>query len=62
MEVPKLSEISHETPITDQASPLTFMDLILALDEVLKTRTEHMHDMETAFQTNIVYSDHRWKS
>jgi hypothetical protein len=39
-----------------------FTDHILALDEALKTRTKHMHDMEIAFQTTIVYRDHRWKS
>ena len=31
-----------------------FTDHILALDEALKTRTKHMHDMEIAFQTTIV--------
>jgi hypothetical protein len=57
-----MSDMNHGMPAKDQPSPATFRDLILALDEALKTRAKHMHDMEITFQTNIVYSDHRWKS
>jgi hypothetical protein len=57
-----MNNMNHGTPTEDQTSLATFRDLILALDEALKTRTEHMHDMEIRFQTNIDYSDHRWKS
>jgi hypothetical protein len=57
-----MNNMNHGTPTEDQTSLATFRDLILALDEALKTRTEHMHDMEITFQTNIDYSDHRWKS
>jgi len=57
-----MSDMNHGMPTENQPSHATFRDLILALDEALKTRTEHMHDMEIRFQTNIDYSDHRWKS
>jgi hypothetical protein len=58
----KMSDINHETPTKDQPSLTPFRDLILALDEALKTRTKQMHEMKIRFQTNIVYSDHCWKS
>jgi hypothetical protein len=56
-----MSDMNHGMPTKDQPNPATFRDLILELDEALKTRTEHMRDMEITFQTNIDYSDHRWK-
>jgi hypothetical protein len=57
-----MGDTNRGTPTKDQPSPATFGDLIIALDEALKTRTEHMHDVEITFQTNVDYSDHRWKS
>jgi hypothetical protein len=57
-----MSDTNHGTTTNDRPSPPTFRDLILALDEALKTRTEHMHDMEITFKTNIDYSDHSWQS
>jgi hypothetical protein len=56
-----MSDMNYGTPTKDQPSPATFRDLILELDEALKTRGAHMHDLEITFQTNIDYSDHRWK-
>jgi hypothetical protein len=56
-----MTEMNHGTPTKDQPTPATFRDLILALDEALKMRIEHMHDLEISFQTNIDYSDHRWR-
>jgi hypothetical protein len=58
----KMSDMNHKTPTREQPRPATFRDLILALDEALKTRTKQMHEMKIRFQTNIVYSDHCWKS
>jgi hypothetical protein len=57
-----MRDMNHGTPTKDQPSPATFRDLILALDGALKTRAEHMHDLEITFQINIDYSDHPWKS
>jgi hypothetical protein len=56
-----MSDMNYGTPTKDQPSPATFRDLILELDEALKTRGARMHDLEITFQTNIDYSDHRWK-
>jgi hypothetical protein len=56
-----MSERSHEVTTKDQPSPSTFSDLVFALNEALKARARHMHDMEIAFQANTVYTDHRWK-
>jgi hypothetical protein len=57
-----MRDMNHGTPTKDQPSPATFRDLILALNGALKTRAEHMHDLEITFQINIDYSDHPWKS